>query len=106
MQVATQHPSVAVFLLQIVALFMPVFFGVAGLSTDLQALGRSDLLVLRLGLIANASVGKFLRAVIGGRAAGLTHAQALAVGALRIRQRATIPLAHEVGGHAAQRESL
>jgi Kef-type K+ transport system membrane component KefB/nucleotide-binding universal stress UspA family protein len=64
----------------IIALFMPVFFGLAGLSTDLQALGRPDLLLLTLGLIAIASIGKFSGAMIGGRAAGLSYAQSLAVG--------------------------
>jgi Kef-type K+ transport system membrane component KefB len=64
----------------IVALFMPVFFGLAGLSTDLQALGRSDLLLLTLGPIAIASVGKLSGAMIGGRAAGLTYAQSITVG--------------------------
>src|SRR5262249_23085621 len=34
----------------IVALFMPVFFGMAGLSADLRALGQSDLLWLTVGL--------------------------------------------------------
>ena len=41
------------------ALFMPVFFGMAGLTADLTILRHPDFLVLALGLILIASVGKF-----------------------------------------------
>jgi len=64
----------------IVALFMPVFFGLAGLATNVAALGRPDMLLLTRGLIVVASVGKFSGAVLGGRLAGLTRAESLAVG--------------------------
>ncbi|MDE2447480.1 MAG: cation:proton antiporter [Gammaproteobacteria bacterium] len=64
----------------IVALFMPVFFGLAGLATNVAALGRPNMLLLTGGLIAVASVGKFSGAVLGGRLAGLTGAESLAVG--------------------------
>jgi Kef-type K+ transport system membrane component KefB/nucleotide-binding universal stress UspA family protein len=64
----------------IVGLFMPVFFALAGLSTDLAALGRPDFLLLTLGLIVLASVGKFLGAFVGGRIGGLSWAESLAVG--------------------------
>ena len=64
----------------IVALFMPVFFGLAGLITNVAALARPDMLLLTGGLIVVASVGKFSGAVLGGRLAGLTRAESLAVG--------------------------
>ncbi|MGH8299054.1 MAG: cation:proton antiporter [Steroidobacteraceae bacterium] len=64
----------------IVALFMPVFFGLAGLATNVASLGRPDMLLLTAGLIAVASIGKFSGATLGGRLAGLTGAESLAVG--------------------------
>lgn len=64
----------------IVALFMPVFFGLAGLSTNVASLGRPNMLILTAGLIVVASVGKFSGAALGGRLAGLTGAESLAVG--------------------------
>jgi Kef-type K+ transport system membrane component KefB/nucleotide-binding universal stress UspA family protein len=64
----------------IVALFMPVFFGLAGLATNIAALGHSNMLMLTAGLIVVASVGKFSGAFLGGRLAGLTGAESLAVG--------------------------
>jgi Kef-type K+ transport system membrane component KefB/nucleotide-binding universal stress UspA family protein len=64
----------------IVALFMPVFFGLAGLATNVAALGHSNMLMLTAGLIVVASVGKFSGAFLGGRLAGLTGAESLAVG--------------------------
>ena len=64
----------------IVALFMPVFFGLAGLATNVAALGHSNMLLLTVGLIAVASVGKFSGAFLGGRLAGLTGSESLAVG--------------------------
>jgi Kef-type K+ transport system membrane component KefB/nucleotide-binding universal stress UspA family protein len=64
----------------IVALFMPVFFGLAGLGTDVASLARPDMMLLTIGLIVVASVGKFSGATLGGRLAGLTGAESLAVG--------------------------
>ncbi len=64
----------------IVAVFMPVFFGVAGLTTDVSVLGRPDMMLLTLGLIALASIGKFTGAFVGGRVGGLTYSESLAVG--------------------------
>jgi Kef-type K+ transport system membrane component KefB/nucleotide-binding universal stress UspA family protein len=64
----------------IVALFMPVFFGMAGLSANLMALTQSDLQLLTIGLIVIASIGKFGGAVLGGRIGGLSLAESLAVG--------------------------
>ena len=56
----------------IVALFMPVFFGLAGLTTNLTVLADPDLPLLTLGLIAIASLGKFSGAFLGGRLGGMT----------------------------------
>jgi Kef-type K+ transport system membrane component KefB/nucleotide-binding universal stress UspA family protein len=64
----------------IVALFMPVFFGLAGLTTNLGALAHSNLFLLTIGLIAIASIGKFGGAFLGGRLGGMTWAEAFAVG--------------------------
>ena len=64
----------------ILAFFMPVFLGVAGLSTDLTTLMRPDLLFLSMGLIAVASLGKFAGAFFGAKIGGLTKREATAVG--------------------------
>jgi Kef-type K+ transport system membrane component KefB/nucleotide-binding universal stress UspA family protein len=64
----------------IVAMFMPVFFGIAGLSANLRALTNMDLMLLTVYLIIIASIGKFAGAVLGGRIGGLTLAESLAVG--------------------------
>ena len=64
----------------IVALFMPVFFGLAGLTTDLAVLANTDLLLLTFGLIVIASLGKFSGAFLGGRLGGMSWAQSLALG--------------------------
>jgi Kef-type K+ transport system membrane component KefB/nucleotide-binding universal stress UspA family protein len=64
----------------IVAFFMPVFFGVAGLGTNLGILADPSLLALTLGLIAVASFGKFGGAFVGAKIGGLTLREALALG--------------------------
>jgi len=64
----------------ITALFMPVFFGVAGLNADLRVLENPSLLLLALGFIAIASLGKFSGAFIGGAIGGLTWRESLALG--------------------------
>jgi Kef-type K+ transport system membrane component KefB/nucleotide-binding universal stress UspA family protein len=63
----------------IIAFFMPVFFGTAGLSADLTVLRDPHLLFLTLGLIAIATLGKFGGAFIGGELGGLTRREALAL---------------------------
>jgi Kef-type K+ transport system membrane component KefB/nucleotide-binding universal stress UspA family protein len=63
----------------ILAFFMPVFFGVAGLSMDLTILTHPDLLLLTFGLIAAASLGKFAGAFAGAEIGGLTRREAIAV---------------------------
>jgi Kef-type K+ transport system membrane component KefB/nucleotide-binding universal stress UspA family protein len=64
----------------IVALFMPVFFGLAGLSTDLNVLENPSLLLLSIGFIAIASIGKFTGAFLGGAFGGLSWRESLALG--------------------------
>jgi Kef-type K+ transport system membrane component KefB/nucleotide-binding universal stress UspA family protein len=64
----------------ITALFMPVFFGLAGLGADLTILKDPNLLLLTLGLVLIASLGKFGGAFLGGWIGGLTRPEALALG--------------------------
>jgi Kef-type K+ transport system membrane component KefB len=64
----------------ITALFMPGFFGMAGLNADLRVLQNPSLLLLTLGFIAIASLGKFSGAFIGGAIGGLTWRESLALG--------------------------
>jgi Kef-type K+ transport system membrane component KefB/nucleotide-binding universal stress UspA family protein len=63
----------------ILAFFMPVFFGIAGLSADLTVLKDPTLLLMTIGLIAIASFGKFAGAFIGGEIGGLTRREAFAL---------------------------
>jgi nucleotide-binding universal stress UspA family protein len=62
-------------------LFMPVFFGLAGLRADLTVLGDPLLALLTLGLIVIASLGKGAGAFAGGWLGGLSPAQSLALAA-------------------------
>src|SRR4029077_7622874 len=64
----------------IVALFMPVFFGMAGLSANLDVLADPSMLILWGLLIAIASIGKFSGAFLGGAVGGLTWRECLALG--------------------------
>ena len=63
----------------IIAFFMPVFFGTAGLSADLTVLKDPHLLFLTIGLIAIATIGKFGGAFLGGELGGLSRREALAL---------------------------
>jgi Kef-type K+ transport system membrane component KefB/nucleotide-binding universal stress UspA family protein len=63
----------------ILAFFMPVFFGMAGLSADLTILKDPNLLMMALALIAIASIGKFAGAFIGAEIGGLSRREALAL---------------------------
>jgi len=63
----------------IASLFMPVFFGLAGLGTDLTQLRSPELLLFTAALIVIASVGKFTGALAGGAAGGLTRRESLAL---------------------------
>ncbi len=60
-------------------LFMPVFFGMAGLSADLSILTRPDLIVLTAALVAIATFGKFAGAFLGAKLGGLVVREALAL---------------------------
>ncbi|MBU0583168.1 MAG: cation:proton antiporter [Alphaproteobacteria bacterium] len=64
----------------ITALFAPVFFGMAGLSADLTVLLDPGLALLTLGLILFASIGKFGGAFVGGKLAGMSWMESVAIG--------------------------
>ncbi|MGV7218210.1 cation:proton antiporter domain-containing protein [Bradyrhizobium sp. UFLA05-112] len=59
--------------------FMPVFFGLAGLSADLTVLRDPHLLMLTGLLVLIASVGKFGGAFVGGTIGGLSYRESLAL---------------------------
>ncbi len=62
------------------ALFMPVFFGLTGLNTDLGLLADPSILLLAVGLILIASLGKFGGAFVGAKMGGLSNPEAIALG--------------------------
>jgi Kef-type K+ transport system membrane component KefB/nucleotide-binding universal stress UspA family protein len=62
-----------------VALFMPVFFGLAGLSADLTVLKDPNLALLAVVFVFVACIGKFLGAFAGGKLGGLVRGEALAL---------------------------
>src|ERR1019366_5493292 len=64
----------------VVALFMPIFFAVAGLHADLTHLRDPTLFFLTIGLILIASLGKFAGAFVGGALGGLSAGESLALG--------------------------
>jgi Kef-type K+ transport system membrane component KefB/nucleotide-binding universal stress UspA family protein len=59
--------------------FMPVFFGLAGLTADLSVLRDPNLLMLTGLLVVIASVGKFGGAFVGGTVGGLSTRESLAL---------------------------
>ena len=63
----------------ITSLFTPVFFGLAGLGTDLTQLRTPELLLFTAGLVVIASVGKFAGALAGGAVGGLNRRESLAL---------------------------
>jgi Kef-type K+ transport system membrane component KefB/nucleotide-binding universal stress UspA family protein len=63
----------------ITGLFMPIFFGTAGLSADVTALFEPRMAFFALVLIVIASVGKLAGAYIGGTLAGLTLRESTAL---------------------------
>jgi nucleotide-binding universal stress UspA family protein len=63
----------------IAALFMPVFFGLSGLSVDLTILKSTDLLLLTIALVLIASIGKFGGAFVGGQLGRLSNRESLAI---------------------------
>lgn len=64
----------------IVALFMPVFFGLAGMGVNLTLLSTPAAWGLLALLVAVASLGKFAGAGLGGLFGGLSGREALALG--------------------------
>jgi len=64
----------------VVALFMPIFFSLAGLHADLTHLRDPTLFFLTIGLILIASLGKFAGAFAGGALGGLSAGESLALG--------------------------
>ena len=64
----------------ITALFAPVFFGLAGIGTDLSVFKDPSLIWLVVIVVAIASLGKFVGAFVGGRIGGLTLRESLALG--------------------------
>ena len=62
-------------------LFMPVFFGLAGLGADLTILADPRIALLTLMLIGIASIGKAAGAFAGGAFGGLNFSQSLALAA-------------------------
>jgi Kef-type K+ transport system membrane component KefB/nucleotide-binding universal stress UspA family protein len=61
------------------SLFMPVFFGLAGLTADLTVLRDPNILMLTAALILIASIGKFGGAFAGGAMGGLTRRECYAL---------------------------
>ena len=64
----------------VVALFMPIFFSLAGLQADLTIFRDPTLFFLTVGLILIASLGKFAGAFLGGAFGGLSARESLALG--------------------------
>ncbi len=62
-----------------ISLFAPIFFGLSGLNSDLTILANSSLVLVTLGLIVIASLGKFGGAYLGGWVGGLDRAERLAL---------------------------
>jgi Kef-type K+ transport system membrane component KefB/nucleotide-binding universal stress UspA family protein len=63
----------------ITGLFMPVFFGLAGLTADLTILKDPEILLLTLGIVAIATIGKFSGAFAGGTIGGLRFKESFAI---------------------------
>jgi Kef-type K+ transport system membrane component KefB/nucleotide-binding universal stress UspA family protein len=63
----------------ITALFMPIFFGLAGITADLTILANPEILMLTAGIVAIATIGKFSGAFAGGRFGGLRFPESLAI---------------------------
>ncbi|ANW05190.1 cation:proton antiporter [Bradyrhizobium icense] len=63
----------------ITSLFMPVFFGLAGLNADLTVLRDPNLLWLTALLVLIASIGKFGGAFVGGSLGGMNRYECFAL---------------------------
>jgi Kef-type K+ transport system membrane component KefB/nucleotide-binding universal stress UspA family protein len=81
----------------IMGLFMPVFFGLAGLSADLTILKDTNILLLTGGLILIASVGKFGGAFTGGLIGGLSRRESYALGSAMNARGSTEVIVASVG---------
>ena len=66
----------------VLTLLLPLFFAYTGLRTNVGVLGRPELLLITLGLIAIAILGKYGGTVIASRAMNLPWRQSAALGAL------------------------
>ena len=66
----------------VLIILLPLFFAYTGLRTDVTLLGRSVLLLITLGLIVIAIVGKYGGAVIAARVMKLPWRESAALGAL------------------------
>ncbi len=62
------------------AFFMPIFFGMSGLAADLTILGDQTILILTVGLVVIASIGKFAGAFAGSMIGGLRWREGVALG--------------------------
>ncbi|WP_368517606.1 cation:proton antiporter [Rhizobium sp.] len=62
------------------ALFMPVFFGLTGLQTDLTVLADPSILLLTAAIVVIASIGKFGGAFAAAKFGGYSASEALALG--------------------------
>jgi len=62
------------------ALFMPVFFGLTGLQTDLTVLADPSILLLTAAVVVIASIGKFGGAFAAAKFGGYSASEALALG--------------------------
>src|SRR5262245_42019419 len=65
----------------VAGLFMPVFFGLAGLSADLTVLENRELAMLAAALVLIATIGKTGGAFVGGYFGGLTRKESVALAA-------------------------
>jgi Kef-type K+ transport system membrane component KefB/nucleotide-binding universal stress UspA family protein len=65
----------------VAGLFMPVFFGLAGLSADLTVLKTGELAMLAAALVLIATIGKTGGAFVGGYFGGLTGKESVALAA-------------------------
>jgi Kef-type K+ transport system membrane component KefB len=66
----------------VTVLLLPSFFAFAGMRTDLNLVIGWDALLICLGIIAVASIGKFGGSTLAARATGQTWRQAMALGIL------------------------
>jgi Kef-type K+ transport system membrane component KefB len=65
----------------VMSVLAPIFFATAGLRMDLTALAQPAVLFAAAGLLVVAVIGKLVGAYVGGRVAGVSHWESIAVGA-------------------------